>query len=160
MPESFEGSEKGNHFFYINIPITKSNTGNSGSSCGQRDDNVQGILRNDEVPRNRIVSGVASQVCENRSSAFYNSGELLVPMNDADTVGGSSRMNVESQWNPESRCFICPECGKGFRWKSHFVVHNRTHIGEKPFVCDECGKGFSTDSGLTTHRQAHRGEAL
>ncbi|XP_027714943.1 zinc finger protein 446 isoform X2 [Vombatus ursinus] len=81
--------------------------------------------------------------------------------------------------------YVCDECGKGFDWKSVFVIHQRSHTGpaasqpeerreprdprdprakpraapgEKPYRCSECGKGFRELSTLRNHRRSHTGE--
>ncbi|XP_068958838.1 zinc finger protein 446 [Petaurus breviceps papuanus] len=84
--------------------------------------------------------------------------------------------------------YVCDECGKGFDWKSVFVIHQRSHTGpaastleerrepqdprdprdprakprappgEKPYRCSECGKGFRELSMLRNHRRSHTGD--
>ena len=38
---------------------------------------------------------------------------------------------------------VCETCGKGFKSKSKFIVHNRIHSVERSFSCDICDKSFS-----------------
>ncbi|XP_051846356.1 zinc finger protein 446 isoform X2 [Antechinus flavipes] len=81
--------------------------------------------------------------------------------------------------------YVCDECGKGFDWKSVFVIHQRSHAGpasgqledsreprdprdprarprpaagEKPYRCSECGKGFRELATLRNHRRSHTGD--
>ncbi|XP_045387763.1 zinc finger and SCAN domain-containing protein 5B [Lemur catta] len=53
--------------------------------------------------------------------------------------------------------FECKECKKRFRYESQFLIHQRTHTGERPFKCP-CGKGFLQHSDLRVHRRIHTGE--
>ncbi|XP_069059788.1 uncharacterized protein [Pleurodeles waltl] len=54
--------------------------------------------------------------------------------------------------------FNCSGCGKSFRWRSHFIAHERIHTGEKPFTCGECGKRFRWSSQWIDHERSHTGE--
>ncbi|XP_027473326.1 zinc finger and SCAN domain-containing protein 5B-like [Zalophus californianus] len=53
---------------------------------------------------------------------------------------------------------LCSICKKGFRYKSQFYIHWRTHTGERPFKCDTCSGGFMQPSDLRVHQRIHTGE--
>ncbi|GBO21991.1 Zinc finger protein 628 [Araneus ventricosus] len=111
-----------------------------------------------EEEQHHCTSAVCSKVCNNRSNVSAENAASLASMSDSDPIAGPSRMNVEAQLRPEYGNFVCSECGKSFKWKSHFVVHYRTHTGEKPYSCDKCDKSFSTNGDLNKHRRTHTGE--
>ena len=46
-------------------------------------------------------------------------------------------------------------CGKIFRNKSNFKVHERKHTGEKPFKCKFCPKSFSSSGNRKEHHRRH-----
>ncbi|XP_030002486.1 gastrula zinc finger protein XlCGF57.1-like isoform X1 [Sphaeramia orbicularis] len=52
----------------------------------------------------------------------------------------------------------CSVCGKTFDRRSEFMIHMRSHTGEKPFGCSVCGKRFASKSNLSTHMKIHTGE--
>ena len=56
---------------------------------------------------------------------------------------------------PSIKCDICK---KSFKYKSHFILHQRVHTGEKSFKCDYCDKSFSQKGNLTTHMLVHSGK--
>ncbi|XP_029779123.1 zinc finger protein GLI4 isoform X2 [Suricata suricatta] len=56
------------------------------------------------------------------------------------------------------RPYACPECGKRFRGWSGFVQHRRLHTGERPYACGQCGRAFSHSSHFTQHLRTHNGE--
>uniref|UniRef100_H3C1K5 C2H2-type domain-containing protein n=1 Tax=Tetraodon nigroviridis TaxID=99883 RepID=H3C1K5_TETNG len=50
----------------------------------------------------------------------------------------------------------CGFCGQIVKFMSQFLIHQRTHTGERPFKCPECGKGFSKNSNLNLHLKTHK----
>ncbi|KAM8764395.1 zinc finger protein 496 isoform 2-T2 [Rhynchonycteris naso] len=82
------------------------------------------------------------------------------------------------------KSYVCPNCGKVFRWRVNFIRHLRSrreqeklhecsvcgelfsdsedldghqeaHEAQKPFRCSACGKSFRLNSHLLCHRRVH-----
>ncbi|NXL54890.1 ZN572 protein, partial [Podilymbus podiceps] len=49
----------------------------------------------------------------------------------------------------------CPDCGRGFNRSSSLLVHQRSHLKQKPYICLDCPKSFTCSTQLIQHRQIH-----
>ncbi|VVC35941.1 Hypothetical protein CINCED_3A004454 [Cinara cedri] len=58
----------------------------------------------------------------------------------------------------ERRKFTCQECGKSLANRLSFLIHQRTHTGEKPHACKFCDRTFSQISSKQYHERTHTGE--
>uniref|UniRef100_A0A8C5WKM3 Zinc finger protein 770 n=1 Tax=Leptobrachium leishanense TaxID=445787 RepID=A0A8C5WKM3_9ANUR len=54
------------------------------------------------------------------------------------------------------RPFVCAQCGRSFRQKTHLKVHQLTHSQKKTlFQCSHCLKAFKTQGKLLKHEEVH-----
>ena len=98
----------------------------------------------------------------------------------------SMNQNRDSKNRQVTKTNSCDQCNKSFRSTECLVVHDRTHISEKPFSfspcnksfnqsrdfvvnkgihtgekrysCDQCSKSFSTSGTLVVHKRTHTGK--
>ncbi|XP_069605113.1 oocyte zinc finger protein XlCOF8.4-like isoform X1 [Ranitomeya imitator] len=113
----------------------------------------------DTTEVNVITSDISSSI---HSKDLSSDPMKQVPSSDSlltTKENQSHKRSIKKQTAPKAKkSFSCSECGKCFKWKSHFVTHQRTHTGEKPFSCSECGKCFTSKVYLVTHQITHTGE--
>ncbi|XP_062322590.1 zinc finger protein 420-like [Osmerus eperlanus] len=50
----------------------------------------------------------------------------------------------------------CEVCGRTFKFQSLYIIHKRTHTGEKPYKCSDCGKDFAQLSNFNTHKKSSK----
>ncbi|OCT59003.1 zinc finger protein 239 [Xenopus laevis] len=114
-------------------------------------------------------SDLKSKITSKSCPAFLASSHFLCYKCGRNISGNSPILThlCSCTWNvnstsmrscTEKKPFVCSQCGKHFRKKYHFQIHQQIHTGEKPFTCTECGKGFSQKIHLFTHHRTHTGE--
>ncbi|XP_010844772.1 PREDICTED: zinc finger protein 496 [Bison bison bison] len=117
----------------------------------------------------------------------YCTDEPRSPTEKQHSLPISHRSGIEAAGEVQTsskKSYVCPNCGKIFRWRVNFIRHLRsrreqekphecsvcgelfsdsedldghleTHEVQKPFRCGACGKSFRLNSHLLSHRRIH-----
>ncbi|XP_030744680.1 zinc finger protein 496 isoform X2 [Echinops telfairi] len=107
----------------------------------------------------------------------------VLPTTHRSSSVGFTDMGDEVQASSK-KSYVCPNCGKIFRWRVNFIRHLRsrkeqeqahecsvcgevfsdsedldghleTHETQKPYTCKACGKSFRLNSHLLSHMRIH-----
>lgn len=116
----------------------------------------------------------APQTAPTQSARLADAGTQL-PQNDPDEevsieIVLSSSGDEDSQLGPycaagkgaaeaqpsPHKSYVCPNCGKAFRWRVNFIRHLRSRREqEKPYECAVCGELFGDSEDLDGHLETH-----
>ncbi|KAJ3075112.1 hypothetical protein HDU98_009181 [Podochytrium sp. JEL0797] len=123
--------------------------------------------------RRRSSSGMAASAvaaaAAGGGAGFTTSGLGVQVMPNAGSSNGSVHSEEEDgaegkkkRANSNTPTITCDYegCGKTFNLQKSYIVHLRTHTGEKPHICTypSCHKAFAQPSGLRSHIFTHTGE--
>lgn len=106
--------------------------------------------------RRKLDNTSISEEVPQGGTPYLDKGEVSAqPVSSSvHPVGGKATEQTPMGQTPT----VCSICKKGFRYKSQFRIHWRTHTGERPFRCDSCAGTFTQPSDLRVHRRIHTGE--
>ncbi|XP_036053373.1 zinc finger protein 496 isoform X3 [Onychomys torridus] len=93
---------------------------------------------------------------EDSQHSPYCTEELRSPTekpHSLPTHRGSTEGGGEVQTSQKS--YVCPSCGKIFRWRVNFIRHMRSRREQKPHKCSVCGELFSDSEDLDGHLETH-----
>ncbi|XP_044117510.1 zinc finger protein 496 [Neovison vison] len=93
----------------------------------------------------------------------YCADEPRSPTEKPRSLPPSHRSGAEAggevQTTSSKKSYICPNCGKIFRWRVNFIRHLRSRREqEKPHECSVCGELFSDSEDLDGHLESHEAQ--
>ncbi|XP_054104375.1 zinc finger protein 496 isoform X1 [Callithrix jacchus] len=87
--------------------------------------------------------------------------EPTSPTEKQHSLPTSHRSSAEAGGEMQSskKSYVCPNCGKIFRWRVNFIRHLRSRRErEKPHECSVCGELFSDSEDLDGHLESHEAQ--
>lgn len=69
-----------------------------------------------------------------------------------------SSTEVGGEVQSSQKSYVCPNCGKIFRWRVNFIRHLRSRREQKPHKCSVCGELFSDSEDLDEHLETHEAQ--
>ncbi|XP_014245729.1 zinc finger protein 271-like [Cimex lectularius] len=65
---------------------------------------------------------------------------------------------VQTGTKQPKRFFYCERCDKTFSSRNGYIIHQRSHTGERPYPCRWCNKAFGDSATRHKHERIHTGE--
>ncbi|XP_011945158.1 PREDICTED: zinc finger protein 496 isoform X2 [Cercocebus atys] len=91
----------------------------------------------------------------------YCAEEPESPKEEQRSLPASHRRSAEAggEVQTSKKSYVCPNCGKIFRWRVNFIRHLRSRREqEKPHECSVCGELFSDSEDLDGHLESHEAQ--
>ncbi|KAB1281063.1 Zinc finger protein 496, partial [Camelus dromedarius] len=99
---------------------------------------------------------------EDSQLGSYCADEPRSPMEKQRSLPSSPRSGLEAAGEVQAsskKSYVCPNCGKIFRWRVNFIRHLRSRRKlEKPHECSVCGELFSDSEDLDGHLESHEAQ--
>lgn len=93
------------------------------------------------------------------TSSFDSHSKSDTPLVEETEQSGKDDETREIRHRRRSaRNFECEDCGRFFKYMSLYIIHRRSHTGERPYRCPDCGRGFAQHSNFKTHLKKHKSE--
>lgn len=116
-------------------------------------------LKNSPDQEVTIEIVLSSSGDEDSQHSPYCTEELRSPAekpHSLSTHRNSTEVGGEVQTSQKS--YVCPNCGKIFRWRVNFIRHLRSRREQKPHKCSVCGELFSDSEDLDGHLETHEAQ--
>ncbi|KAF6206960.1 hypothetical protein GE061_018196, partial [Apolygus lucorum] len=78
--------------------------------------------------------------------------------NDKGSGKSLSPTGANSASKHPKRFFYCERCDKTFSSRNGYIIHQRSHTGERPYPCRWCEKAFGDSATRHKHERIHTGE--
>uniref|UniRef100_H0WK44 Zinc finger protein 496 n=1 Tax=Otolemur garnettii TaxID=30611 RepID=H0WK44_OTOGA len=113
---------------------------------------------NEEVTIEIVLSSSGD---EDSQHGPYCTEEPGSPAETQRSLRASHRSSAEAGGDGQTskKSYVCPNCGKIFRWRVNFIRHLRSRRErEKPHECSVCGEMFSDSEDLDGHLETHEAQ--
>ncbi|EPQ01415.1 Zinc finger protein 496 [Myotis brandtii] len=126
------------------------------STCPAGDDSPPPKNSLDEEVTIEIV--LSSSGDEDSQLGPYCTDETRSPLGkqNGTPMPQQNGLSVGGEVHTSGKSYVCPNCGKVFRWRVNFIRHLRSRREqEKLHECSVCGELFSDSEDLDGHLEAH-----
>ncbi|KAJ3086876.1 hypothetical protein HK100_008550 [Physocladia obscura] len=124
--------------------------------------NTLGVSHSRVGSRGGSVSGGSVNGDEEVNQGYGSSTAFLDHLGNSVEGDSADADGEEGGSAKKKRAVVCEYdgCGKSFTLQKSYIVHLRTHTGERPHACTypNCNKAFAQPSGLRSHLFTHTGE--
>lgn len=95
---------------------------------------------------------------EDSQHSPYCTEELKSPPDPHSVPARQSSTSAGGEVQTSQKSYVCPNCGKIFRWRVNFIRHLRSRREQKPHKCSVCGELFSDSEDLDGHLETHEAQ--